>query len=108
LIFHDVGAAVPSRVDDDLSFGKVRDRIESDVLDRPQPAQRRHPNEQEHDELVVRAGFDNLVDHCFDSTSSITCESLITEPPLLEAKALASSWRANAKTLGMQRSKTIS
>src|SRR5262249_41067038 len=63
LILDDVGAAVPARVNDHLRVGKVRNRVEGDVADRPDSAGECDSREQQYEKAVLRAEFDETLDH---------------------------------------------
>src|SRR4029453_10513767 len=62
---HDVGAAIPPRVDDHLGVAEVGQRVERHVLQRVRAGERRRAPQQQGEELVPDRESDEWVDHGF-------------------------------------------
>lgn len=63
LVFHDVGAAVPPGINDDLGVGKVGYGVESDILHGIEARQEGQADKNENDEPISGANFNDLVNH---------------------------------------------
>src|SRR5690348_1152217 len=57
----------PGDVDDHLHIGDVRQRIERNVLERPDSGKKQHESPDENQEAVVRAPINNAGDHGYMS-----------------------------------------
>ena len=63
LVFHDVRAAVPARVDDHLRVAQVGDRIERHMQDGPHAGCNAEPDQQKDQEFVASRELDDRVNH---------------------------------------------
>ncbi len=63
LVLHNVGAAIPPRVHDDLGVAQVGDGIERDVPHRPDPRGDGKTDQQKDEEAVTPGELDDPVNH---------------------------------------------
>ncbi len=63
LVFHDVRAPVPARVDDDLGVGEVGDGVDRDVADGVDAVGDRHRGGEQDEDAVSGAEADDGLDH---------------------------------------------
>jgi hypothetical protein len=59
----DVGATVPTGENDHLGVGEIRDGVQGDVLHGVYACERQHADEENHQDLIVSAEFDDAIDH---------------------------------------------
>src|SRR5262249_9995251 len=105
LILHDVGTAVPTGIDDDLGIGEIRNGVELCVLQGLRAKQHSDPDEQEHQELVLGADFNQTIDHC-DCPCLRNSLRGSTTPPFSSTNASAALRSRKANVPGEQRSNT--